>query len=471
MTLFSNTAHLGYSAPLDMARLARKLRLTDYFTLAFGTMVGVGWLVVMDDWLGRGGPLGGILGFAIGGAILLPIGYVYGQLVMAIPDAAGEVAYTAKVFPQPISFATGWLMLLAYLVVCPWEAVAIGRIAGYLFPALDSVELYRLADKPVYLPHVVVGLGLTGILVWLNYHGIRGSATFQNWTTFGALGLFAALVACGVAKGSPQNFSPLFSGRGGLVSVLLVMQIVPYFMTGFESVAKCAEEANPEFRERGFFRAIVMAIVLAILFYVIAIAVVAYVSPWPELSHQKFATAVAFESALRSRWVVSLILAAALLSLLRVFNGNFVAASRLLFALGRRGLVDSRLGWVHPVNRTPGVAVIWVGLVTAAAALLGSAILVPITEVGSLASAAGWLAACLAYLRMNPSSGKRAAAVAGALVAALLVLMKIVPFVPGHFSVYEYFALTLWALAGLLLHLRARAKPRPLPGEGHTGML
>jgi hypothetical protein len=34
-----------------MSHLARKLRLTDYFTLAWGTMVGVGWLVVMDDWL------------------------------------------------------------------------------------------------------------------------------------------------------------------------------------------------------------------------------------------------------------------------------------------------------------------------------------------------------------------------------------------------------------------------------------
>jgi hypothetical protein len=40
-----------------MAELARKLRTTDYFTLGFGTMVGVGWPVVMDDWLKRGGPL------------------------------------------------------------------------------------------------------------------------------------------------------------------------------------------------------------------------------------------------------------------------------------------------------------------------------------------------------------------------------------------------------------------------------
>jgi len=31
----------------------------------------------MDDWLGRGGPLGAILGFAIGGLVLLPVAYVY----------------------------------------------------------------------------------------------------------------------------------------------------------------------------------------------------------------------------------------------------------------------------------------------------------------------------------------------------------------------------------------------------------
>src|SRR3984957_879190 len=401
-----------------MITLAGKLRVVDYFTLGWGTMVGVGWLVVMDDWLLRGGTLGGVLGFASGGALLLPIGYVYGQLVTAIPDAAGEVAYTAKVFPRSISFATGWMMILAYFIVCPWEAVAVGKIAGYIFPALDSMELYRIAGHPVYLPHLLIGLSLTGLLTLLNYRGIRLSATFQNWTAFGTLALFALFVGFGVSKGSPRNFAPLFT-HSPFVSVLLMMQIVPYFMTGFESVVKGAEESSPEFRARGFFKAMWMAIVVGILFYTIVIAAVGYVAPWKQLTREKFMTAVAFEHAVGSRWIVSVILAAALLSLFKVFNGNFIAASRLLFAIGRRGLVDQRLGHIHARNQTPSNAVLCIGLATGACMFLGDAILVPISEVGSAASAIGWLAACAAYYRMGPTPRERFIALAGVTVGLL----------------------------------------------------
>jgi basic amino acid/polyamine antiporter, APA family len=442
-----------------MTTLARKLRVVDYFTLGWGTMVGVGWLVVMDDWLLRGGSLGAILGFAIGGALLLPIGYVYGKLVMAMPDAASEVAYTAKVFPHTVSFATGWMMILAYFIVCPWEAIAVGRIAGYIFPGLDSLELYRIAEHPVYLPHLIIGLALTGALTFLNYRGIRLSATFQNWTTFGTLALFALFVTIGAGKGSAQNFPPLFI-HTPFISVLLVIQIVPYFMTGYEAVGKAAEEANPEFRGQGFFRAIWMAIIVGLLFYVIVIAAVAYVAPWRQLASEKFMTAVAFERAVGSRWIVRMILTAALLSLLKVFNGNFVAASRLLFAMGRRGLLDARIARVHPLNQTPSVAVLCVGVATSACMFLGDAILVPITEVGSVASAAGWSAACAAYYAMRPARRDGWIASLGVAVGALLVLMKVVPLVPGHFSGHEWLVLGIWTAIGFVLGWRERVLAR-----------
>jgi amino acid transporter len=444
--------------------LARQLRATDYFTLGWGTMVGVGWLVIMDDWLLRGGALGAVLGFVIGGALLLPIGWVYGQLVLAMPDAAGEIAYTSAIFPRSVSFATGWMMTLAYFIVCPWEAVAIGRIAGYIFPRLDSMELYRIAGRPVYLPHLVIGLALTALLTLLNYRGIRLSATFQNWTSFGTLALFVIFVGRGVSRGSPENFPPLFT-HTPLISILLVIQIVPYFMTGFESVGKAAEEASPDFRGQQFFRAIWMAIFVGILFYASIVAAVAFVAPWRQLVGEKFMTAVAFQQAVGARWIVNIILAAALLSLFKCFNGNFVAASRLLFALGRRGMVGARAGTVHPRHHTPSTAVLCTGLATGACMLLGDAILVPITEVGSVACAIGWSAACAAYLALarvrrgvvTSSPVERGVAWFGLTVGIAMAVMKVVPFIPGHFSVYEWLALAVWIGLGTVTHRRETA--------------
>jgi APA family basic amino acid/polyamine antiporter len=436
--------------------LARQLRATDYFTLGWGTMVGVGWLVIMDDWLLRGGALGALLGFVIGGALLLPIGWVYGRWVVAMPDAAGEIAYTSAVFARPVSFATGWMMTLAYFIVCPWEAVAVGRIAGYIVPRLDSIELYRIAGRPVFLPHLVIGLALTALLTLLNYRGIRFSATFQNWTSFGTLALFIVFVALGVSRGSPANIRPLFT-HTPWISILLVIQIVPYFMTGFESVGKAAEEASPDFRTRGFFRAIWMAIFSGILFYASIVAAVAFVAPWRRLTGERFMTAVAFQQALGSRWIVQIILAAALLSLFKCFNGNFVAASRLLFALGRRGMVDSRAGAIHARYQTPSAAVLCVGLATAACMLLGDSILVPVTEVGSVACAIGWsatCASCLALTRVRPdvmmlSAVERGVAWFGLAVGIAMALMKVIPFVPGHFTVNEWMALGIWIALGV----------------------
>jgi amino acid transporter len=413
-------------------------------------MVGAGWLVVMDDWLQRGGPLGAILGFTLGGAALLPIGYIYGRMVMAMPDAASEIAYTGAVFTPRVSFATGWMMILAYLPVCPWEAVAVGRIAAYVFPALNSLELYRVAGKPVYLPHVIIGLVLTAVITALNYRGIRLTATFHNWMTYALLAMALVFVSCGYARGSAANLTPLFSHTGWM-SVLLVLQIVPYYMTGFESVPKCAEEASPAFRARGFFRAILLAVAVGVVFYVAVIAAVSWVYPWPSLAHAGFATAVAFERAFRVRWLVNLILAAALISLIKIFNGNFIAATRLLFALGRRGFVHPRFGVVHATNLTPSVAVVCVGVATAAAALLGGSILIPISEVGSMASAVGWLATCAVYFRLQRARQERTIAALGAMVGSLLVLMKVLPLVPGSFTVYEYVALALWILVGWAL--------------------
>lgn len=431
-----------------MTHLARKLRLLDYFTLAFGVMVGTAWLVVMDDILKRGGPLGAILGFTAGALILLPIGYVYGQLVKEIPDAAGEAAYVARFFPPVVSFATGWMMFLSYFLTCPFEALAAGRISGYLFPSLNTHELYRLGGYPVYLPHMVLGLTITVLLTWLNYRGIQASARLSKTTTFTFLTLVIIFALAGAKHGSASNFYPLFS-HAPLLSILLVWQVVPWLVSGFESVGKCAEEANPNFKGRNFSVAILLTIFAGLTFFWVVIGAVSYVAPWQSLnSNQQFPTAVAFERALHAHWIVVLIMASALVALVQAFNANMVASSRLLYAMSRRNLLNPRISRVHPVNRTPSTAIIAVGVATALAIFLGEALLIPILEVGAVASAVAWMAACASYYRMKPPWLRRTAAVFGLIVTSVMILVKLVPLVPGHFTSHEWIALAIWGMLG-----------------------
>jgi len=436
-----------------MTTLARKLTLWNYFALGFGTMIGTGWVVLMDDWLGRGGPFGAMLGFALGGLLLLPVGYTYGQWVKRLPDAAGEAAYTAQVFPRVVSNVTGWIMFLAYFIVCPWEAVAVGKLAAYLFGRLDTIELYRVAGQPVFLPRLLVGLLVTAALCWLNYRGVQASATFQNWATSAVIGVFLLLLAISADSGSAANLRPHFS-HTPFLSVLLTLQIVPYFVTGFESVPKVAEESHPGFPPGRYFVAIALALMVGAGFLALAVGAVSYVAPWQSLLGKPFATAIAFEQGTHTDWVPRLILVIALVALLQVFNGNFVAATRLLFAFGRRGTIPEVFGSVHERFQTPKVAIGAVGLATLAGLLLGDALLVPVSEVGSMASAFGWLAACASFAAVEQRLRLRTVAALGACVSLLLVLMKLLPGVPGHFTGAEWIALATWLALGFALHLR-----------------
>lgn len=417
-------------------------------------MVGVGWLVIMDDWLARGGPAGAMLGFLGVALLLVPIALTYGRLVRAIPDAGAEIAYTERVFPRPVSFAAGWMMVLAYAIVCPWEAVAIGNLLARIFPAMNEVPLYSVAGKIITLPRLAAGLVLTAWIGYINYRGIKTSGRFQDFTTLGLLACFAVFVALGFARGNAANLQPLFASSGALVSILLVAQIVPYFMTGFESIPKASEEARSDLEPGTLSRMIVLAIVAGGVFYVLVVAVASWVYPWTTLVEQHLGTEAAFARTFGSPWIARLILAGALLSLFKIFNGNLVAATRLLYALGRRGLVHSSLGRVSERYGSPTVAIILVTTLTAAASFLGDALLVPITEVGSAVSGLGWCAACLAFIalaRRNQDRRGTALAWAGTVVAVAIVLMKVVPAVPGSFRWPEWVALGGWCALGLAL--------------------
>ena len=444
------------------AGLHRRLTLVEYFTFGFGTMVGVGWVVLMDDWLGRGGPVGASLGFLAGGLLLLPIARTYGRLVARFPDAGGEIAYAEGVFTPPAAFGAAWTMVLSYAIVCPWEAVAVGNLLARVFPALNTHPVYEVAGRAIYAPRLFLGLLVTVLIAAINDRGVRLSGVFQDAATFGLLALFLLFATLAFVRGDPANLPPLFArpgAAGAWLSVLAVLQVVPYFMTGFESVGKGSEEARPDFPPARFGRAITLAAVSGFLFYATIILAVAWIFPWRDLVTGRLGTEAAFERAFGSPLLARLVVFAAFLSLIKIFNGNFLASTRMLYGIARRGLVHPSLAWVHPRNGTPRRAILLVAGFSAVGALLGDAVLVPISEVGSLAVAVGWFTSCVAWIARAgrpadsaqppgpPDPSIRTARI-GATVSAAIVAMKVLPIVPGSFTRWEWIAFLAWSALG-----------------------
>src|SRR5262249_30558851 len=105
---------------------------------------------------------------------------------------------------------------------------------------------------------------------------------------------------------------------------------------------------------------------------------------------------------------------------------------------------------------TPTFAILFAGSVTALATLLGRAVLILIVEVGSFAAVVGWLATCLAFCAGAGgvlTFRARLIGLCGVVGTAALIVMKLLPIVPGSFGRYEFLSLAGWLGLGLVLWL------------------
>ena len=68
----------------------------DILVIAFGAMIGWGWVVSSGDWITRGGVIGAAIGFALGGVMVFFVGLTYAELTAAMPQCGGEHVFSYK---------------------------------------------------------------------------------------------------------------------------------------------------------------------------------------------------------------------------------------------------------------------------------------------------------------------------------------------------------------------------------------
>jgi APA family basic amino acid/polyamine antiporter len=357
------------------------------FSLAFGAMIGVGWVTAMGTWLSNAGPVGAIIAFILGGLLMLAIGLCYAEVTAALPLSGGEVAYAYKAYGTSKAFIVGWFLVFGYLSVSAFEAISISKVISYLIPSIDYWHLHTVNGSPIYLSHIALSAIFVLLISAVNYTGVKNSARFQVGLTILFISLTFIFVIAGLMMGDWNNLSPIFSANNSgsiTAGIAMVLVTVPFWFVGFDTIPQAAEEANDSISHKTIGLLIPLSIVAAVGFYILLILSTSIAAPWEEIIGDKLPTAKAFGIATGSPFLVKLILITALVGLLTSWNGFFLAGSRVLFALGRGKIIAPALGKAHKKHQTPYNAVIFSAVVTFLASLMGPGAMTSFVNVGSL---------------------------------------------------------------------------------------
>lgn len=391
--------------PIDRPQLERAVGTRQYFTLAFGTIIGVGWIIFLGQWIAPAGPLGAIIGFAAGTLLMLLVGLCYAEMAAAFPVSGGELAYVYETFGPGVAFLTGWALAFVYICVTGWEALSLSVLLENLFPGIGGAEIYSLAGAPIRTGGLAIGVLGIGVIGALNYRGVRQAARFQEILTFTFLALSVTFIGAGLIFGDVSNLTPALraaEGRSVLGGIVAVMVTVPFFLAGFDAIPQAMEERSEGTSARAAARMIVVALIAAGTFYVLILLSASMVVPWERLAtFERLPAAAAFEAAFDSPGFGRVVLIAGVLGLLTTWNAIFIAATRLLFALGRARLLPPVFARIHPRYETPSFAVLFVSGLGALSLLLGTGAIGPLVNTSSLFFSLTFMLVCWGVIRLR----------------------------------------------------------------------
>jgi amino acid transporter len=230
--------------------------------------------------------------------------------------------------------------------------------------------------------------------------------------------------------------------------------------------------------------AIIVTILMGAVFYtmiILALGLSAPVHRIIEITANKNAMPLAevFRTGLGSEWMARLVLFAGLLGILSTLNGIFIAATRILFAQGRGGLLPHWFAELHPEHHTPKNAVLFVGAIALAGPFIGKAGLLHIVNSYSLVFSFILTITAFAALRLRrtapemprPYRTARSSIYLAIAVGFILIGLMTLPGSPGQMGRAEFVTVIVWMILGLALYWLRQSGRTPMTGDEQRRMI
>lgn len=450
------------------------LNAWDILVIAFGAMIGWGWVVSTGGWIEKGGVIGAALGFAIGGIMIFFVGMTYAELTAAMPQCSGEHVFSYRAMGATGSFICTWMIVLGYVSVACFEACAFPTIITYLWPGFLKGYMYTVAGFDIYASWLITAIVIAFLIMMINIIGAKTAAILQTVLTCIIGGAGILLIVASVINGTVDNLDgQIFAGTTAGMNIKAIIGVAamsPFYFIGFDVIPQAAEEINVPPKKIG--NILILSVVLAVIFYAFVIIAVGFVmNPGDIIASQEatgLVTADAMAAAFNTKIMAKVIIVGGMCGIVTSWNSFLLGGSRAMYSMAESYMIPKFFAKLHPKHKTPVNALILIGILTMLAPFAGRKMLVWISDAGNFGCCFAYCMVALSFmiLRKKEPDMLRPYKVPcykffgtmAVIMSGFMVAMYCIPGSGGNLILQEWLMVLGWSALGVVFYVVCKVK-------------
>ena len=450
------------------------LNAWDILVIAFGAMIGWGWVVSTGGWIEKGGVIGAALGFVIGGIMIFFVGLTYAELTAAMPQCGGEHVFSYRAMGATGSFICTWMIVLGYVSVACFEACAFPTIITYLWPGFLKGYMYTVAGFDIYATWLITAIVIAFLIMLINIIGAKTAAILQTVLTCIIGGAGILLIVASVINGTVDNLDgQMFAGTTAGVNIKAIIGVAamsPFYFIGFDVIPQAAEEINVPPKKIG--NILILSVVLAVIFYAFVIIAVGFVmNPGDIIASQEatgLVTADAMAAAFNTKIMAKVIIVGGMCGIVTSWNSFLLGGSRAMYSMAESYMIPKFFAKLHPKHKTPVNALILIGILTMLAPFAGRKMLVWISDAGNFGCCFAYCMVALSFmiLRKKELDMPRPYKVPcykffgtmAVIMSGFMVAMYCIPGSGGNLILQEWLMVLGWSALGVVFYVVCKVK-------------
>jgi AAT family amino acid transporter len=364
--------------------------------IALAGMIGTGIFKGSSDTLSIAGP-SVVLTYLIGGLLLFIVMAALGEMAIAFPNLNVQHLIN-KAFGFRVSFITGWLYWINWIIVTIVELLASGSFLQYWFPSI---------------PLWILSFICASLIVGINLFQVKYYGELEFW--FAGIKIFALLafiflgifILLGIIPSSVHNPITNYTSQGGIFphglgGTLSAFLVVMFSYGGAELIGVAVTETKDT--ERVLPKIIKGTIWRVIIFYIFPILIICGMIPWNKVTSENSPFVQVFSTIglPGAAHIMNFVLLTAVLS---AANSGIYATSRTLYSMAESGAAPKGLQTISK-RGIPLTGII----VTSVCILFGIFLsyLTPNQVISYLMTIPGftviflWICICCAQLKLRP---------------------------------------------------------------------